>query len=73
MIWGFLIALSAISLVWIGLSLFGVFPFFTIGIMGLVVIWAGGIVLLKICLFAKVLFDRLDSKEDDYYSKNVDK
>jgi Tfp pilus assembly protein PilW len=40
------------------------FPF---GIIGLIVLTGVGV------LFIKVLKDRLNNKEDDYYSKNVDK
>lgn len=35
--------------------------------------WAAGAVVVGLgLLFAKVVRDRLASKEDDYYSKNVD-
>lgn len=45
----------------------GMIAAFPFGIIGLLAIIGVGF------LFAKVIKDRLSNKEDDYYSKNVDK
>ncbi len=52
---------------WLGMMLFGMFTFFPFGLLGLIPLTGIGL------LFLKVIMDRLDSEEDDYYSKNVDK
>lgn len=61
------ILLGILAVVWIGAILFGLiaaFPFGLLGLMGLV-----GVGLLLI----KVIKERLNSEEDDYYSRNVEK
>ena len=61
----FLIGLAALC--WFAIMLFGLIAAFPWGIVGLVAIAGVGI------LFFKVVVERVESKEDDYYSKNVDK
>ena len=61
------ILLSIVALGWLGVVIFGMVAAFPFGIIGFVVLIGLGL------LFAKVVQDRLESKEDDYYSKNVDK
>jgi uncharacterized membrane protein YraQ (UPF0718 family) len=61
------ILLIIVAAIWIVAILMGMIMAFPYGLIGLVVIIAVGL------LFAKVIKDRLSNKEDDYYSKNVDK
>jgi len=61
------IILSIVALGWLGFIIFGMVKAFPYGIVGFVVLIGLGL------LFAKVVQDRLENKEDDYYSKNVDK
>ena len=61
------ILLSAVALCWLVAMLFGMIAAFPAGVIGLVAILGIGF------LFAKVVQDRLANKEDDHYSKNVDK
>jgi len=61
------ILLAIVAAIWIGLMIFGLISAFPAGLIGLVAISGIGI------LFIKVLKERLENKEDDYYSKNVEK
>lgn len=61
------ILLGIIAVLWFGAILAGIIVAFPAGLIGLIAIIGIGL------LFAKVLKERLESKEDDYYSKNVDK
>lgn len=58
--------LCVVAIGWLIAILSGVILAFPVGIIGLFAIIGIGI------LFAKVIKDRIASKEDDYYSKNVD-
>ena len=61
------IFLAIVALCWLTgmvIGLIAIFPFGIIGLLGII-----GIGLL----FVKVLRERLKSKEDDYYSKTVEK
>ncbi len=58
--------LGIVAVVWIGAMIFGMVAAEPWGIIGLVAILGIGI------LFIKVLKDRLESKEDDYYEDNID-
>jgi hypothetical protein len=63
---GYLIlALAAIA--WFCVILFGLVAAFPWGLIGLVAIVGVGFLLLK------VLVERIDNEEDNYYEKNVDK
>lgn len=62
--YGILLVVAILWLIGIIAGMVAAFPF---GIVGLVVIFAVGL------LFVKVLKQRIESKEDDYYSKTVDK
>lgn len=70
---GFLVVMSVLTLLWLAMGLLGLFPFFSVGLLGVVVLWGVGLVLFKIFLFFKVVVDRVSSSEDDYYSKNVER
>ena len=59
--------LGIIALLYIGAMLFGIFAAFPFGLIILIGILGIGI------LFIKVFKERLASREDDYYSKNVEK
>ena len=61
------ILLSIVVLIWIVGIFVGLIVAFPFGIIGLIAIAGIGVLLIK------VLTDRLDNKEDNYYSKNVDK
>jgi len=54
------------ALYFIGM-LFGMVAMFPFGLIGLIVIFGVGVLLVK------VLKERINNKEDDYYSKKVDK
>jgi F0F1-type ATP synthase assembly protein I len=61
------ILIGSVMILWI-IGLFaGLIAAFPYGIIGLVVLLGFGL------LFIKVLKERLANKEDDYYSKNIDK
>jgi len=57
--------IGSVALLWIIGMVAGLIVAFPYGIIGLVVLAGFGL------LFAKVLKERLASKEDDYYSKNI--
>jgi len=59
--------LGIVAVIWIFAIIIGMIAAFPFGLIGLIAIVGIGI------LFIKVLSDRLENKEDDYYSKNVDK
>ena len=61
------ILLLIVVVCWLIAMLWGLIAAFPAGLIGLVAIAGIGF------LFAKVIKDRLASKEDDHYSKNVDK
>ena len=61
------ILLSIVAICWLIAIFVGMIAAFPFGIIGFVAIVGIGF------LFAKVIKDRLTNKEDDYYSKNVDK
>ena len=61
------ILLSIIAIVWILGVVAGMVAAFPFGLIGLIVLVGIGL------LFAKVVKDRINNTEDDYYSKNVDK
>ena len=59
--------LGLVAVVWLVVVIVGLVAAFPLGLIGFVVLAGLGV------LFAKVLKERLENKEDDYYSKNVDK
>jgi len=61
------ILLAIVAVCWLVAMLVGMIAAFPYGIIGLIAIVGVGF------LFAKVLKDRLSSKEDAHYTKNVDK
>ena len=61
------VLLIIVLLVWIGAIFMGMISAFPVGLIGIIALLGFGI------LFIKVLKERLESKEDDYYSKNIDK
>ena len=61
------ILLSIAAVCWIIAVIIGVVVAFPVGIIGLIAIAGIGF------LFAKVIKERLANKEDDYYSKTIDK
>jgi hypothetical protein len=61
------ILLAIVAICWLVAMLIGMIALFPMGIIGLIAI--GGIGFL----FAKVIKERLENQEDDYYSKHVDR
>ena len=61
------VLLGIVAVVWIIVVIIGLVAAFPFGIIGFVALFGLGL------LLAKVIKDRLENKEDDYYSKNVDK
>ena len=59
--------LAIVALVWITVILTGLVMAWPYGLIGLIGILGLGFLLIK------VISDRLNNKEDDHYSKNVDK
>ena len=59
--------LGIAAVCWIVAVIIGVIVAFPVGLIGLVAIIGIGF------LFAKVVKDRLENKEDDHYSNTVDK
>lgn len=59
--------LLGVAVLWLIAMLVGMIAAFPLGLIGLVVIVAVGL------LFIKVLRERLANKEDDYYANNVDR
>ena len=60
-------ALGVVVVLYLLAVLFGIIALFPFGLIGLIVVVGIG------ALFMKVVKERLANKEDDYYSKNVDK
>jgi uncharacterized SAM-binding protein YcdF (DUF218 family) len=61
------VLLSIVVIIWIVGIFIGLIAVFPFGIIGLIAIAGIGLLLIK------VLTDRFDNKEDNYYSKNIDK
>lgn len=61
------ICLAIVACVYVAVMLIGMIVAFPYGILGLLMIIGFGL------LFVKVIKERMRNKEDDYYSKNVDK
>jgi len=61
------VLLAIVALVWLGIIIIGMVEAWPWGIVGFLVLAGIGL------LFAKVVKERLENKEDDYYSKNIDK
>ena len=61
------VVFGAVALVYLVVMVAGLIAIWPWGLVGLVVLAAGG------ALFIKVLRDRLTNPEDDYYSRNIDK
>ena len=59
--------LSIVAAGWLVAMIAGMIAAFPFGIVGFIAILGIGF------LLAKVVKDRMENKEDDYYSKNVDK
>jgi hypothetical protein len=59
--------LAIVVIIWIIAMIVGLIIAFPFGLIGLVAILGLGLLLIK------VITDRLQNKEDDHYSKNVDK
>ncbi|MBT8443223.1 MAG: hypothetical protein HKN81_11640 [Gammaproteobacteria bacterium] len=59
--------LAVVAACWLAAVLYGVIAALPYGLVGLAAITGIGV------LFIKVIRDRLANKEDDYYSKNVDR
>jgi len=59
--------LGIVAVIWIIAVIIGVIVAFPFGLIGLLAILGFGF------LFAKVIKDRLENKEDDHYSKTIDK
>lgn len=59
--------LGSVAVLYVIAMIAGMFAIFPFGIIGLVVITGIGLLLIK------VIKERLNNKEDDYYSKKVDK
>ena len=59
--------LAIVVIIWIIAMIVGMIVAFPFGIIGLVAITGIGLLLIK------VITDRLQNKEDDHYSENVDK
>lgn len=59
------VLLGIVAVCWIIAVIFGMIAAYPFGLVGLIVIFAIGL------LFSKILSERLDNKEDDYYDKNI--
>lgn len=59
--------LAVVAACWLGFVIFGVIAALPYGLIGLLAIAGFGV------LFVKVLRERLGNKDDDYYSKHVDR
>lgn len=59
--------LGIVAVIWIIAVIIGVIVAFPFGLIGLLAILGFGF------LFAKVIKDRMENKEDDHYSKTIDK
>ena len=61
------ILLGIVAVIWIIAVIIGVIVAFPFGLIGLLAILGFGF------LFARVIKDRMENKEDDHYSKTIDK
>ncbi|MBN2282243.1 MAG: hypothetical protein JXQ65_16800 [Candidatus Marinimicrobia bacterium] len=61
------ILLGIIALVWILAVIIGSIAVFPVGLVGLIMIVGIGLLMIK------VIQDRINNKEDDYYQKNIEK
>ena len=61
------ILLGIVAIIWLLAVIVGVIVAFPFGLIGLIAILGIGF------LFAKVIKDRLENKEDDHYANTVDK
>ena len=61
------VLLGIVALIYAGAVLIGLIAIFPWGIIGFIAILGIGF------LFAKVVSDRLSNREDDHYSRHVDK
>ncbi len=61
------VLLGIVFVCWLVIIILGMVAAFPFGLIGLIAIVGIGF------LFAKVINDRIKNKEDDYYSKNIDK
>jgi hypothetical protein len=61
------ILLAIVAVCWLIAMVAGMIAAFPVGIIGLVALTGLG------CLFARVLKDRLANKEDDHYSKTIER
>lgn len=59
--------LAIVALVWLIAMVTGMIVAFPVGLLGLIALLGIGV------LFIKVLKERLTNKEDDHYSKHVDR
>ncbi len=59
--------LAIVAIVWLVAMITGMIVAFPFGLLGLIALLGVGI------LFIKVLKDRMTSKEDDHYSRHVDR
>ena len=59
--------LAIVAIIWLGVVIGGLVMAFPYGLIGLIGILGMGFLLIK------VISDRLNNKEDDRYSNNVDK
>lgn len=62
-----LILLALGALAYLGAMVFGMLQIMPYGLVGL------GIIVSVLGIFGRIVYDRLQNKEDDYYQKNVDK
>jgi tetrahydromethanopterin S-methyltransferase subunit E len=60
-------ALAVLAIIYLSALLIGLIAAFPLGLIGFIGLIGVG------ALFIKVVKERLSSKEDDYYSKNVEK
>jgi hypothetical protein len=61
------ILLLVVAIIWLLAMVLGMIAAYPFGIIGLIALVGIGL------LFIRVVRDRLASKEDDYYSKNVER
>lgn len=59
--------LSIVGIIWLVLVIVGMVEAYPWGLVGFIALIGIGV------LFVRVLADRLENREDDHYSKNVDK
>ena len=59
--------LSIVGIIWLVLVIVGMVGAYPWGLIGFIALIGFGV------LFVRVLADRLENREDDHYSRNVDK